>query len=465
MLKVNGDWNRYWATGNSQGEPDRVTTEYAITAASKCQRQVMELRGINILVDGYNLELREGTGVKTYGLTLIAALRLLGANVGVLGSKRTCRDPIINEVQFFDRPKDPGRLDILTDLLRAVSRVSTAREVRLHSDIVHRKDMLYKSSFGSADVFYNLPGCFRAANSLFAALGMTTVISVDGPVDIWHATYPIPLIVRGAKTVITIHDLIPLRLPYTTLDNKRVFYKSIKDALRRSKAVIAVSENTKRDILSLFQIDPQRIHVTYQPILLDPVQTNDHHVSEVCRTYGLDAGDFLLFVGAIEPKKNVGRLIRAYVSIDTKMPLVLVGKKAWMWEAEFGLIEALPARDRKRIRLLDHVPLSDLRYLYAGAHCFVFPSLYEGFGLPPLEAMSCGCPVITSNVSSLPEVCGDAARYVDPYEVHSIRQEIEKLLGNPLLRNELALAGRERAKLFNMENYVKRLSGAYSDIL
>jgi glycosyltransferase involved in cell wall biosynthesis len=117
------------------------------------------------------------------------------------------------------------------------------------------------------------------------------------------------------------------------------------------------------------------------------------------------------------------------------------------------------------VRILDYLPRRDLGYLYKGAFCFVFPSLYEGFGLPPLEAMSFDCPVITSKVSSLPEVCGDAAIYIDPYDSDDIRESIELLINNPQVRSKLIELGKERVKLFSMGNYAKKLYEAYAKVI
>ena len=175
---------------------------------------------------------------------------------------------------------------------------------------------------------------------------------------------------------------------------------------------------------------------------------------------------YILFVGTIEPKKNLGRLINAYSCLDTDMPLVIVGKKGWLWEDDMSQLEALFGNGlNEKIKLLEYVSKKDLIYLYYSAFCLVFPSLYEGFGLPPLEAMSLGCPVITSNVSSLPEVCGDAAIYVDPYNSDDIRQAIEKLINNPEMQTQLVEAGKKRVELFSMENYAKKLYEAYTRII
>ncbi len=138
-----------------------------------------------------------------------------------------------------------------------------------------------------------------------------------------------------------------------------------------------------------------------------------------------------------------------------------------MWEDQVDKAEALMGRTRyqQHFRLLDYVSGADVGILYANALFFVFPSLYEGFGLPPLEAMHYGCPVMTSNASSLPEVCGDAALYIDPYDVDDIRAKMESLLSDENLRRQLAEKGRKRVEFFSMENYQKRLYEAYSKVL
>jgi glycosyltransferase involved in cell wall biosynthesis len=175
---------------------------------------------------------------------------------------------------------------------------------------------------------------------------------------------------------------------------------------------------------------------------------------------------YLLFVGAIEPKKNVRTLIEAYLGIDTEIPLVLVGKKAWDWAEQLEPLGRLEGTDAaKRVQLLDFVGQDDLRSLYAGALGFIFPSLYEGFGLPPLEAMALGTPVVTSRVASLPEVCGDAALYVDPYSCAELRGAIESLIGDEALRDQLVAAGHAQASRFGIEQYAARLEEAYAKLL
>ncbi|MFX1237855.1 MAG: glycosyltransferase family 4 protein, partial [Promethearchaeota archaeon] len=238
---------------------------------------------------------------------------------------------------------------------------------------------------------------------------------------------------------------------------KAVYYKSIKNSIKESAIIITLSEHSKKDLLEIFDIMPDKIVVTYPPLMLKPLASKET-MHLFLKKYSLRPRQYMLFVGAIEPRKNVGRLIDAYSSLNTSMPLVIAGNKAWLYEKEL-------ARNLKNVLLLGHVPADDLRYLYGGAFCFVFPSLYEGFGLPPLEAMAFGCPVITSNVASLPEVCGDAALYVDPYNTKDITEAIETLLTDKKMRTELAEAGKERAKIFSMQNYIKKLYKAYKKVV
>jgi len=425
----------------------------------------MDLKGLNVLIDGYNLELRKGAGLKTYGLTLMQALNLLGANVDLLFSRRSNDNPILNEILFFDANLDIKKgifshffnVDLMKGVIRSFIRVShKAKRVEFG-------EMVLKEGFGDHFIdsagLLNLEMGYRIGNLAYSIFGVRTHITIPKKIDIWHATYPLPIIISRSKKITTIADLIPLRLPYTTLDDKPSYYRNIKDSIKESAIIITISEHSKKDILDTFDVGSDKIYVTYPPITLRSLPTDEEKKSIFLKKYDLLLNQYILFVGAIEPRKNVGRLIDAYSMIDTDMPLIIAGKKAWLWEDEIN------GRNFKNVRLLEYVPTEDLRYLYSGAYCFVFPSLYEGFGLPPLEAMTFGCPVITSKVSSLPEVCGDAALYVNPHDIYEIKEKIEDLLNNPKLRHKLSKAGQERAKIFSMENYMKQLYEAYSKVL
>ncbi|HET9449299.1 MAG TPA: glycosyltransferase family 1 protein, partial [Aggregicoccus sp.] len=315
---------------------------------------------------------------------------------------------------------------------------------------------------------YNLPECFERANRLFQHTRLLTRLAPRRPPRIWHATYPLPMTVRGAKQLTTVHDLIPLRLPHTTLDDKEFFFGLVREAVRRSDLVLTVSEHTRKDLLEQFDVAPEKVVVTYQPVPEPAPGVARREAQRLLRTHQLRSGEYLLFVGNIEPKKNLGRLLEAYAGIDTELPLVVVGRKAWLWEQELrkaGPLLEGSARRPPRLRLLDYVSREDLDALYANAALLAFPSLYEGFGLPPLEAMSLGCPVLTSETSSMPELCGEAALYVDPYSVGDLRAKLTRMLESEPLRRQLALKGREQVRRFNMQDYRRRLSQAYLQVL
>jgi glycosyltransferase involved in cell wall biosynthesis len=431
----------------------------------------MNLQGINVLVDGYNLEMIEGTGIKTYGITLVKALTSLGVNVDILCSRNsnssTSSNSVLDEALFFDRQNSNSNiLKAKSFLFAASQKFYQAKEIPV-SDFVIKQDADYIFDYlANSGKVFNLDDCYRLANHLYKSLQIRTKVNVKKKIDIWHATYPVPIKVNNAKKITTIHDLIPLKLPYTTLDDKKFFFNLVKTSIKDSALILTISENTKKDILHCFDIHPDKIQLTYQPIIDNSMLVKDDVLPIFLRKYKLKFKRYILFVGAIEPKKNVGRLIDAYSRLDTDMQLVIVGKKGWLWEGEIGKLESIFGKGfTRKVKLLEYVTRKELQYLYKGAFCFVFPSLYEGFGLPPLEAMSLGCPVITSNIASLPEVCGDAALYVDPYNSEEIRQAIEKLINDPQIQAQLIEAGKERVRYFSMENYAQRLCDAYSLVI
>lgn len=428
------------------------------------------LSGSQVLVDTYNLRLPQGSGIKTYGLTLVRALTALGMQVNLLSDRavRPTSLKALRQVLLFDAREVPERARTpAKQALRAARRVlgiEKPLEVSLDQVVPDTQRLAGAELTHRA---FNLPGCYDDANRIFMRLRAPTRLRVPENLSVWHATCPMPIAVRGAKQITTIHDLIPLRLPHTTLDDKVFFYRTVRDAVRRSSLLLTVSEHTRRDLLEYFDVDPDKVVVTHQPPLVMQEEIAPAHAKLVLSKHRLQSRRYILFVGNIEPKKNLRRLIEAFAGIDTDLTLVVVGRKAWMWEQEIGPAETLLGAKRcaLRFKLLDYVPREDLEVLYSRAAFMVFPSLYEGFGLPPLEAMHFGCPVISSNTSSLPEVCGDAAAYVDPYDVRDIRAKMVRLIESEPLRKSLSARGLERARLFSMESYQRRLLEAYRRVL
>ncbi len=428
----------------------------------------MKLSNINVLVDAYNLELLQGTGVKTYGVSLIKALKILGSNIDILfSSDLVSKNSVVSEATFFDIYAAKQELDLIDKLtrislsLKVALNSYSARRLNMSGMVLREPNDIVRSELLKYSGVINASRCYEIANLIFKILNWELKIKTSkNKVDIWHTTYPLPIKIQGAKKITTIHDLIPLKLPYATLDDKQFFYNLIENAIKSSEVIIAVSENTKKDILSIYNCDADKIVVTYQPIAMEKKLPAEGKVNDFLRKYKLTNKNYLLFVGSIEPKKNVNRLLDAYTLLNPYIPLVIVGKKGWLCEREIRKIESY-----SEMIWLDYVPSGELKYLYQGACCFIFPSLYEGFGLPVLEAMNCGCPVITSNVASLPEVCGDAALYVDPYNVEDIAEKMNMLLYDSDLQCNLAEAGWERVNLFSMDNYVTKLAQAYEKVL
>lgn len=278
-------------------------------------------------------------------------------------------------------------------------------------------------------------------------------------IDLYLATvsHTIPCI-ASVPCVMIVYDLAATMIPEGRLPFKvRMLERLLlKRAARRSAHVAAISNSTRNDLNRVCGIPLEKISVVgagvgaaYQP--------TDRRVEGLPR-------DFLLFVGTIEPRKNVARLIRAYSLLDAALrkafPLVLVGKKGWHCEEVDQALRECKASDT--IRFMKYVEETDLPAIYSQATSLVYPSLYEGFGLPPLEAMACGTPVITSSTSSLPEVVGDAAIMVDPRDVEGLSRAINNVLSNQRLRDDLRQRGLERAKLFSWTEVARRMLQVFS---
>lgn len=287
--------------------------------------------------------------------------------------------------------------------------------------------------------------------------------------DVFHAPhYVLPPAVR-CRSVVTIHDCIHLMFPQY-LPNKAAYAyarASMWNAVRRSHRILTVSEASKRDILHFFNVPPEKVVVVYNSI--DErfwVEPKEEDVARVRERYQLDH-QFVLYVGNIKPHKNLVRLIEAFDELRKRggydeLKLLIIGDE----------ISKLPALRRavhshklhKHVRFLGYLPDDTLAILYRLAAVFVFPSLYEGFGLPPLEAMASGAPVVTSNVSSLPEVAGDAAVLVDPYDVGSIVDGMSRVLTDPVLAQDLRVRGLVRAREFSWERSVARTYELYKEV-
>ena len=216
-------------------------------------------------------------------------------------------------------------------------------------------------------------------------------------------------------------------------------------------AIIVDSQSTKSDILAFFSIPEDKIHVVHLASDMKPVN------ARLSPKYGI-RGDYLLYVGTVEPRKNLLRLIEAFTQLDQELKLVIVGVSGWDNRAVYK-------SKNPNIIFTGYVSEEDLPAFYCNAKLLIYPSLYEGFGLPILEAMNCGCPVITSNISSMPEVAGDAALLVDPYNVEEIKSAAQKLLSDGMLRKKMVARGFRQARRFSWEKTADETLQVYQKVL
>jgi glycosyltransferase involved in cell wall biosynthesis len=271
--------------------------------------------------------------------------------------------------------------------------------------------------------------------------------------------------------VVTIHDLAIVRFPQKFRRWHRTFTGYVLPRLVRSvDAIVSVSQATKNDLVELLDVLPDRISVIPCGIStrFAPLPLEDPHLRTVRERYSLPE-QYVITVGAVEPRKNLPRLLRAVEILSRTRPalrslsLLHVGPAGWLMQEVAQTISELRIRDR--VRFLGYVPNEDLAALYQLARVAVYPSLFEGFGLPVLEAMASGCPVVTSNCSSMPEVAGDAALLVDPMSEESIAEGLARLWLDDSLRDDLILRGRYRAADFTWESTARETMKLYDRVL
>ena len=288
-------------------------------------------------------------------------------------------------------------------------------------------------------------------------------------IDLLHGTKnSIPYSGNFGK-IATIHDLAYYRRPksFTTLQRQHL---KISATICRKKAdrIVAVSENTKKDLIEILGINENKINVIYNAIeerfFIKP---DSRELEKTIRNYNLPQ-KFILFVGTIQPRKNIEVLIRAYLELQKEkkyldMEIVFAGRKGWLYDELMSSLRENPIKNK--IRFIGKVTDEVLIHLYHLANIFAYPSDYDGFGLVPLEAMAAGTPVITSNISSIPEVVGEAAIKVNPRDAKAITKAIKMLYNDNDLYQRLVLKGPEQSRLFNVERQVKGYKNLYSELL
>ncbi len=427
---------------------------------------------VRIGIDGFNLAMAQGTGIATYARVLSRNLTGLGHPVDVLYGLPMSPNasPIMREVAFFDRlDQEPRRAPKPVFSTRwwheraASRRGCEAMEIPM-TGLVDRRGI----RMPAFDRILVVSDLFQLAARQFRKTGRFLRVRIPDRPAIMHWTYPLPIVVEGARNIYTVHDLVPLRLPHTTLDDKGYYLNLIRTCIAEAAAICTVSEASRADIVRVYPESAGKVINTYQSIDL-PEQALPEAAALgdfLSGVFGLQPRGYFLFFGALEPKKNIGRLLEAYLSTGTSTPLVVVGGRSWKSQAELGLLElhdGLPGGPR--IHRIDYLPFGTLLRLIRGARAVLFPSLYEGFGLPVVEAMALGTATLTSTEASLPEIAGNASVLVDPYDTQAIARGIRHLDEDEALRQQLQDAGPGQAARFGAGPYRSALAAMYADVM
>ena len=284
--------------------------------------------------------------------------------------------------------------------------------------------------------------------------------------DLLHTTDFIPPAWGCRRSLITVHDLNFLLYPqFLTAESRRYYNQQIEWAVQRADHILADSHATKSDLVSLLDVPAEKVTVVH--LAADPVfrPLAESDTRRIAARYGLEPG-YVLAVGTLEPRKNLTGLLQAYrLLIDmeaTTAPLVLVGGKGWLYDDVFERVEVLHLGGR--VRFLHDVPDADLPALYNAAGVLTTPSFYEGFGLPALEAMSCGTPVVVADRASLPEVVGEAGMLVDPDDPGDIAQALSRVMADESLRARMRELGLVQASMFTWERAARATLAVYREI-
>jgi glycosyltransferase involved in cell wall biosynthesis len=357
-------------------------------------------------------------------------------------------------------PPRAGVGNYLARLLRALVAVDRERAYLLYS----------KAPLGALEPA--LAGVGRPAGHFPPSYWLWTQAVLPGVIrrsraDVCHYVNGLAPLRHPGPFVFTVHDLSlfrhPRHHPWSRLLTVRVIFRV---AVKRAAALVAVSEFTRRELLDVLGPPPAKVHVVYEaaPEEFGPA-ADPAALAALRRRYALPES-FVLSVGTLEPRKNLFRLLRAFRAardLGADTTLVLAGPPGWRMARFQPAIRALGLADR--VRCVGYVPEADLRGLYAAATVLAYPSLYEGFGLPVVEAMACGTPVLSSAGTALAEVCGEAAVLVDPEDEHAIAQGLARLLRDRALRQDLRERGLARAATFSWRRAARQVLGVYDEIL
>ena len=358
-------------------------------------------------------------------------------------------------------PNRVGSGEFCFQLLSKISKLDTVNEYSIFLPVKPTSDMPKENEKWKYVAFHS--------KKLWTLLGLSNKLK-NYKLDVFFSpTHYLPLF-TGVPSVISILDVSYLYFP--NLFKKKDLYQ-LKFwggySIKKAKKIITISNSSKNDIIKMYKVNPGKVAVVYPGIKIQNSEFPGlakrsgagkiQNMEELNKKFGISS-PYILFVGTLQPRKNIVRLVEAFSRLKDLGPktqdlnLVIVGKKGWQFEEILSAPKKYEVEDR--VKFLDSVSDEDLPSLYKNAICFCLPSLYEGFGLPILEAMQYGCPVATSNVSSLPEAGGDAALYFNPENVEDIKKSLESIIQSSELRDKLIKKGYEQVKKFSWEKSAKQ---------
>ncbi len=356
-------------------------------------------------------------------------------------------------------------------LLNNIAKLDTQNTYRLLYNS-YRREFIDKPPCFSYPNFSTVK--FRISNVFFSGISGTSaskllpVENLIGDVDIFHATNYLLPYCKHAKPILSIYDLSIIKfMQFHPLKRRIVFSRRrLLNSAKACKAIIACSDSTKKDIIDILDVSPDKIKVIYGAISPEFKKIDDiGNIFNVLKKYSLPE-KYILYIGTLEPRKNLARTIEAFKKVKDKMKdglkFILIGGKGWYYKDIFRTIDKLNLNDD--VVYLDYIRREDLPAIINGAQAFVCLSFYEGFGLPPLEAMACGIPTLVSNISCFPEIVSDACLKINPYSLDDITDGIVRILTDDKLRDVLRQRGLERVKDFSWQKTASETLALYNDV-
>ena len=370
---------------------------------------------------------------------------------------------------FWGDVEGQGRY--IAALIRALSRLDRATRYTLFfnslRDTARRRERVRQELGSNFDsVFFRLPNVPRPSVLFLKERLLWPAMAVRLGIDVFHATSYRGIFAPGMRTVLSVHDFAYHRCADAFTPRSLRYYRRLREDAHRAAFVTTLSESSRQDAIRLLELPPERVKTVYAGVDLArfAAEVPPQAVERARSHHGIRSPS-LLFLGNLNPKKNIGTLIEALGRLhwdgQASCQLILAGKPT----AHRDALEAAIRRHglQAQVRFVGFVPDEDLPLLYRAVDALVFPSLFEGFGLPVLEAMACGTPVVASNTSSLPEVAGDAALLVDPLDAGAMAAAIRRLLEDAALRRELIARGLQRARAWSWERAAQRVLDVYEE--